>query len=149
MAIVKKPSTSAAPASKPVVKSDAEAAPKTRKPKAVKPAFALTSATAADGSAIKLDDKGRLTALPANWNPSFKPISGKSFANRADRLLFKAILVDAVVTRLQEKAARLRERAANPGKAAVSNERKAKKLEKLRSQIAELEAALAADGIKS
>lgn len=126
------------------------AAPKVAKPKEerekkVRPAFDFASAVDATGSKISLDAEGRLTGIPANYSEKFAKLERSNFASRELFFNHRASMIDTRIAALQERKQELLARAA--GKAQDPVAKNKKKLEKMRKQMAELEALLKAEGV--
>jgi hypothetical protein len=109
-----------------------------------RPEFNLASAVDSNGAAIPLDEEGRLTAPPANWNKEFRPLKRGAFASREAFFQFKIGFVDRTIARLQETRQELADRAA--GKQADPAKVKAKRRAKLMKELAELEASMRSEG---
>lgn len=54
-----------------------------------RPEFDLSTAKDAAGNTIPLNEKGCLTAIPANWSRDFQPLGRQHFANKILYLNFK------------------------------------------------------------
>lgn len=119
--------------------------PKAVKEKAVRVDFDIKTATNADGARIKLDDAGRLTAVPGNYEPKLhKPLGKKHFATKALLFDFQIGLVDRTIAKLQERRESLLSKKAGKETSA----RKLARLEKLKAQLAELETELKDSGVQ-
>lgn len=128
----------AAPASKSNVKAAPAAAPKAGADAAgVK---VKKTRTEYNGTAPK-DDKGLLTAVPTDWKTgAFKPLTRKSFASEDLFWDFKALLAEKLAVEYKRRGEVIRK---GGGKDAA----KAKKLVAMQKKMAELRAALEADGV--
>lgn len=127
-------------------KGEAPAADKAPKGK---PAFDITTAVNAEGTAIALDDNGRMTGVPANFDPKVHAgLPRTVFTDRATFLEHRARLLDIRIGVIQKQrddtlvAAKEAREGVDPTKV------KLRKLEKLQKMAAELEAQLKADGIE-
>jgi len=121
------------------------AEPKVAKEPKVRVEFDIKTSTNADGARIKLDDAGRLTAVPANYEPKLhKPLGKKHFATKALLFDFQVGLVDRTIAKLQERREALIAKKAGKETSA----RKLARLEKLKAQLAELETELKDSGVQ-
>lgn len=112
-----------------------------------KPDFDVTTALQADGTAVPLDDNGKLTAVPSNWSGDYKGLKRKQFANVDLFFDWKHVQIDARIAKLQEQKAQLDEDREAAKTRKPSPKRALKRAAKLRAQLAELEKLLAAEGI--
>jgi hypothetical protein len=127
---------------------DTEAkAKKERKPRTKRPAFDLSKAKAGKAG-IKLDDNGRLTAVPTNFEPSYAPLRRSAFTDKATYYEFKATLVDGKIEKLEESKVEWLEKAEECRKGIDPLEKKKRKLTRMKKQMAELEKQLEAEGIE-
>jgi len=131
-------------ASQPVIETANDNAENSGKRRAKKerPVFDLTTALDVDGNSITLDEDGRLTAVPANWETTSQKLKRGQFASREVYYDFLILLVDRQSQRLAERRQELLEQ--REGK--VNEKVKAmRQIERLRKKIALLEAAMDGD----
>jgi len=130
-------------------KGDKGETPAPEKPKSTKLVFDIATAKNAEGEAIPLDENGRLTAVPMNWNPKdFQGLKRSQFGSQAVYLEFRAHVLTFSITRLTDARQDLLEKAEEARKGVDPTTKKLRKLEKLQKAAAELEAQLKADGIE-
>lgn len=126
-------------AAKPAATEKAEKEPR------VRVEFDVKTATNANGARIKLDDAGRLTEVPGNYEPKLhKPLGKKHFATKALLFDFQVGLVDRTIAKLQERREALIAKKAGKETSA----RKLARMEKLKAQLAELEKELEGAGVQ-
>jgi len=112
--------------------------------------FPLDQATAEGGVAIELvgdDDAKVLSAVPFNWTPDHENLGRKAFATRSLYLKFQARKVDLQIVKLGARKADLLAKAEEAEKGVDPTQKKLRRAERLRAQLATLEAELEAEGI--
>lgn len=112
-----------------------------------KPKFDLALAVDAAGVKIPHDDKGRLTAIPANVPSESSNLSKGDFESVAMYFDYKAFSMDYIIASATERKAEWMERAEEERSDKPSRKRQIKKVAKLKSQMEELMALLEADGL--
>lgn len=113
-----------------------------------KPQFDLATALDEKGGAIALDDNGRLTGVPANWDTGYHWLGRSAFANRTIQLQHKLFLFDKITA---SRAERREELVGDIEEAAVGispEKKKVKKAQRLMKQLESLKAELEAEGIE-
>lgn len=130
---------------KPEAKTETPAAPE--KPKG-KPDFDIANGKNAEGVPVKLDENGRLSAVPINWTPDYAGLKRAQFASQAVYLEYKAHVLGFNIVRLTDLQADLLVKAEEARKGVDPTTKKLRKLEKLQKMAAELEAQLKADGVE-
>lgn len=136
-------------------KKPAEKAPETTEEKkptrgrgaSTKPNFDLASAVNGE-KPIELDDKGRLTGIPTNFDSSFNALTASQFSNKEIYYRFQASRVDEKIETLNKRKTELLERAEDEKSGADPVKVKVRKAEKMRKQLAELEKQLEEEGIE-
>jgi hypothetical protein len=127
-----------------------EAPPAKRTPgKPPRAVFNVADAVDAEGNKVPLDDKGRLTAVPANYDPlKFKPLASDAFASadlffdyRALIQRSKSVVAAAAAVKLEEKASLFRRFGDSAKRAKVA------RMVKAREEFATLQAQLIAEGV--
>lgn len=110
--------------------------------------FDVKTATLTDGTVIKLDEDGALTAAPANWDSKkHKPIKAKMFANDGALNDYKALVYDQRAAGMKVQADKYREAAETFRKYGDPEKRKAmSKMSKIADQFIALQSALSGDG---
>lgn len=111
------------------------------KGKSKKPVWDLSSAVDTEGNAISLDDKGRLTGVPANYDTNYAPLKRSAFAEVGTFYDFKIFQAESRVAQLREAKA---EALSPPDPKAKAVKRRAR----LQKQLAALEAQMAEEGIE-
>lgn len=118
---------------------------KAKREKVVRTEWDVKQAKDAAGKSIPVNDKGELTAVPANFPESgVLPLKRSHFASRPLFFTFRAGQTDRQIAVLTQRRQEFLDRAA--GKDTGSLKRRLAKAEKLRKQLAELEATLKAEG---
>lgn len=114
-----------------------------------KPEFDINSALDANGNPIALDEDGRLTAIPHNWDLSFAQIGSRSFTNSDAGLIFehKAFAVNLQIQKKEAQRDSLLQEAKEARTPLSESELKLRKLQKMQEKMAALEKELAAQGI--
>lgn len=128
-------------------KSEKGNEPKEKKERKPRPDFVLATATDTNDKIIKLNEDKELTAVPTNWTAEFALLKRKNFNHRALHLEWKAAVVDAQIVSLMSRRDEFVGAAEEARSGKPSKKRQTAKLEKLRKQIAELEAMLGSEGV--
>lgn len=122
-------------------------APVAETTKEKKPVFDFSTAINDDGSAIALDDNGKLTAVPVNWEPKFKSFIRKDFSDPGFIHEWKSYLVDKQIENLQKKKLELAKDATAARQVTSPGKKALRKREKLMTRLTELEEQLKSEGI--
>lgn len=120
-------------------------APK-RKKKSKRKSFAFATAVAGDKS-IPLDENGRLTLVPTNWESNFAPLKRSHFSEPALYHEWRASILEGRIQRLQSEIDTERKTAEELRSGGTPTASKIAKAKKLQRQLAELEKLLAEQGI--
>ena len=128
-----------------------EAAPKAKKEKKEKvptPAFDLATAVDAQGRSV-VDKDGKLTAIPANYDyDKFESLAKEDFSNRSAFFTYKANVCERRIAELTTKAMEYRKSADRATKFGDDDtEKKVKKAQKIKAQLAAFLAELEKDGV--
>ena len=109
-----------------------------------KQTFPTETAVDIHGAPIALNDGGKLTAPPQNWDSSWSILVKSNFASVAVFFDWKCVEIDKRIVKLNEKKEEFREMAKSGGK---SQKAKLNKLRKMQAAMEALEAELAAAGV--
>lgn len=123
--------------------ADTKGTTKAKKERKPRPEFDLTTAVDVDGKAIALDDKGRLTGIPANWNPRFAKLKRTQFTREAYfgwLISLEDLKIKVIQERKQEYADKRDGKVDEVAK-------KSKKAARMASQLAALSEELKAAGV--
>jgi len=138
-----------------VGKAKPEATEVEKKEKPAKTEFPFADATDEKGAAIALetigeDDEARevLTAVPFNWTPDHENLGRKDFKDRATFLRFQARKVDLSIDKMKLRKDDLLAKAEEAEKGVDPTQKKIRRAERLKAQLAALEAELEAEGIE-
>lgn len=112
---------------------------KEKKEKKVRPDFDLETAVNAKGAEIALDENGKLTDVPANWTPEFRPLKKDVFAGEHLFLRFRADRLESRIQKAMETVEEMRAEALRMEKFGDSETRKrVKKLQRAREAYKKL-----------
>ena len=112
-----------------------------------KPEFDITTALDAEGNKLALNDDGRLTAVPQNWTWDYAHLGRAAFVDRSTYVLFQARKVELQIQAQQLKLEGLIKYAEEVKTGGDPTAKKVKRAERLKAQLAALEAELEAEGI--
>lgn len=122
----------------------AEKAPKEKKPRKVRPEFQVPPEC--------VNEEGKLISIPETFDSAavgkFRGWKKSEFADKATFFEYRAVLVEARMSRMAKLAERLRKDAAAERAGGGESAKKLRKLQKMREAAAALEAELAAEGIR-
>ena len=112
-----------------------------------RPKFDITTARDASGNTIALNEDGQMTGIPVNWSPDYRPLKRNNFGTRETYVEYRLSLFDRAIQRLQDRKAEWTERLEETRGGGDPTKKAVRKAERLKRQLAELEAQLAAEGI--
>lgn len=122
--------------------SDENSSGTTRRQRRSRPRFELESALDASGNAIPLDEDGRLTGVPANWEAPAAKLKRNQFSTRELYYDYLLMLNDRQIRSLNER----RQELIDAREGNVDETAKARKqIERLRKKLALLEAQVDSD----
>lgn len=122
-------------------------AKKEKKQRTPRPQFDLETAVDTDGAPVALDDKGRLTAVPTNWDRSCAPLKRASFSTPVLYAEFKLYLFDEATKAREAQRAELVSAVEEARLGKDSTAARSRKAAKLKAQLAALEAELLEAGV--
>ncbi len=99
------------------------------------------------GAKITIDEDGKMTDVPVNWDNAYALLSTKDFTTKVVFYQWKQATIDARMQILQDKRDLLDERIEEAIRGPDPVKSKQKKLARLKKQLAELEKQLQDDGI--
>jgi hypothetical protein len=110
-----------------------------KKEKKVRLDFNVEAALDINGHGIPLDDNGKLTASPANWDRTFKPLKKEAFASEGIYVTHRADLLELRIAKAQDTLKALRAEALRIEKFGDTETRKrVKKLQRARTAYQKL-----------
>lgn len=108
-----------------------------------RPEFDLNTARDAAGNSIPLNEKGCLTAVPANWNRDFIPLGRANFANKLLYLAYKLEQAQASAARATQRVSEIQAEIDSEKNGVTPESKKRTRLAKLQKELARLQAELA------
>lgn len=107
-----------------------------------RPEFDLSTARDAAGNTIPLNEKGCLTAVPANWNRDYQPLARASFASKLLYLDYKLDQAKIAVARASQRVTEIQTEIDGEKNGVTPEAKKRTRLAKLERELQRLKAEL-------